>query len=131
VADHKETLKGGYEAYNSGDIEGVLATWSDDVKWEGGNSDLPAGGDYQGKDQVVGAFGELGEAWESLSVTPDEMVAEGDSVVVLGHLEGTPKGGGDSVKSPFAHVYRFDGDKVSRIQVLTDTLAGARALGKV
>ena len=131
MSENTDTLKQGYEAYGSGDIEAVLEGWADDVKWEGGNADLPAGSDYQGKDEVVKAFQELGEAWDSLNVTPDEYVGEGDTVCVLGHVDGTPKGGDDSIKSPFVHVYRFEDGKVKRIQILTDTLTGARALGKV
>ena len=131
MSQNTDTLKQGYEAYGRGDIEAVLESWADDVKWEGGNADLPAGKDYQGKDQVVQAFQEIGEAWDEFSVTPDEFVGEGDTVCVLGHGEGTPKGGGESVETPFVHVYRFEDGKVKRIQILTDTLTGARALGKV
>jgi ketosteroid isomerase-like protein len=129
MADNVDTLKQGYEAYGRGDVEAVLENWADDVKWEGGNADLPAGKDYQGKDEVAGAFQELSEAWDSLNVTPDEFVGEGDTVCVLGHLEGAA--GGETVKSPFVHVYRFEDGNVKRIQILTDTLAGARALGRV
>jgi ketosteroid isomerase-like protein len=131
MSQNTDILKQGYEAYGRGDVQAVLEDWADDVKWEGGNADLPAGKEYQGKNQVMQAFQEIGEAWESFSVTPDEFVGEGDTVCVLGHAEGTPKGGGDSIKSPFVHIYRFEDGKVKRIQILTDTLTGARALGKV
>jgi ketosteroid isomerase-like protein len=131
MAENVETLKQGYEAYGRGDIEAVLETWADDVKWEGGNSDVPAGGNYQGKDEVVKAFQEIGEAWDSFSVTPDEFVGEGDTVCVLGHAEGTGKATGQSAKTPFVHVYRFEDGKVKRIQILGDTLTGARVTGKI
>jgi uncharacterized protein len=131
MSENTETLKNGYDAFNSGDIEAVLENWADDVKWEGGNADLPAGKDYDGKDQVAQAFQELGEAWEEAAAIPDEYVGEGDTVCALGRFEATPRGGGDSIQTPFVHVYRFEGGKVKRIQVLTDTLTGARALGKV
>ena len=131
MSENTETLKGGYDAYNRGDLEGVLENWADDVRWEGGNADLPAGKDYDGKDQVTQAFQELGEAWEQAAAVPDEYVGEGDTVCVLGRFEATPRGGGDSVTTPFAHIYRFEGGKVKRIQILTDTLTGARALGRV
>ena len=130
MADNVETLKKGYQDFGNGDIDAVLENWADDIKWEGGNADLPAGGDYEGKEAVVGGFGELAEAWDGLKVTPDEFIGEGDTVVVLGHTEGTGKATGQSVDSPFVHIYRFEGGKVSRIQILTDTLTGARALGK-
>jgi ketosteroid isomerase-like protein len=131
MSQNTDTLKEGYEAFGRGDIEAVLENWADDIEWEGGNSDLPAGGNFQGKDQVPQAFQQLGEAWDDLSVTPDEFVGEGDTVCVLGHIDGTAKESGQNVKSPFVHIYRFEDGKVKRIQILTDTLTGARALGKV
>ena len=131
MADNVQTLKDGYDAFGRGDLDGVFANWADDIKWEGGNSELPAGGDYQGREEITGAFGELGEAWDDLKVTPDEYIADGDTVAVLGHINGAPKGGGDSIESPFVHIYRFEDGKVARLQILTDTLTGARALGKV
>ena len=131
MAENVETLKQGYEAYGRGDLEAVLANWTDDVKWEGGNPDVPGGREYQGKDQVVQAFQEIGEAWDDFSVTPDEFVGEGDTVCVLGHVEGTAKASGERIKSPFVHIYRFADGKVKRIQILGDTLTAARATGKV
>jgi ketosteroid isomerase-like protein len=131
MAENVDTLKEGYEAFGRGDIDAVFANWHDDMAWEGGNSDLPAGGDYHGKEAIGGAFGELGAAWDGLKVVPDEYIGEGDTVAVLGHIEGTAKDTGQSIKSPFVHIYRFEGGKVKSLQVLTDTLAGARALGKV
>jgi ketosteroid isomerase-like protein len=131
MAENVDTLKEGYEAFGRGDIDAVFANWADDMKWEGGNPDLPAGGEYEGKEAIGGAFGELAEAWDGLKVIPDEYIGEGDTVAVLGHLEGSAKGSGQSINSPFVHIYRFEGGKVTRLQVLTDTLTGARALGKV
>jgi ketosteroid isomerase-like protein len=131
MGQNTDTLKQGYDDFGRGDIDAVFATWHDDIKWEGGNSELPAGGDYEGKEAIGGAFGELGEAWDGLKVIPDEFIEDGDTVVVLGHIEGTGKETGQSVESPFVHIYRFEGGKVKRLQILTDTLTGARALGKV
>ena len=131
MGQNTDTLKQGYEAFGRGDIDAVFENWHDDIKWEGGNSDIPAGGDYEGKEAIGGAFGELAEAWDGLKVIPDEFVEDGDTAVVLGHTEGTGKATGQSVDSPFVHIYRFEDGKVKRIQILTDTLTGARALGKV
>ena len=131
MADNVETLKNGYDAFGRGDIEAVFENWADDIKWEGGNSELPAGGNYEGKEAIGGAFGELAEAWDGLKVIADEYIADGDNVVALGHIEGTGKATGQQVESPFVHIWRFEGGKVQRVQILTDTLTGAKALGKV
>ena len=92
---------------------------------------MTGGREYQGKYQVVQAIQEIGEARNDFSVTPDEFVGEGDTVCVLGHVEGTAKASGERIKSPFVHIYRFEGGKVTRIQILGDTLTAARATGRV
>ena len=54
----------------------------------------------------------------------------GDTVVVLGLTE--VKKGDQSAKLPVVHIWRFRGDdEVCRLQILTDTLQGARMLGRV
>src|SRR3712207_9133873 len=52
-----------------------------------------------------------------ISVTPDEFIEDGDTVVTLGHTEAS-KGGKDA-KLPFVHIWRFEGGKVKRAQILT------------
>ena len=56
----------------------------------------------------------------------DEFFEDGDTVVVLGHTD--VKKGDQSAKLPVVHIWRFRGDdEVCRLQILTDTLHGARA----
>src|SRR3712207_7229424 len=50
-----------------------------------------------------------------ISVTPDEFIEDGDTVVTLGHTEAS-KGGKDA-KLPFVHIWRFEGGKVKRAQI--------------
>jgi len=130
MADNKQTLKEGYEAFASGDINAATENFADDVRWEGANTDrIPGSGTHTGKDAIVqNVFAPIPETWESFSVTPDEFIEQGDTVVVLGHNEGTAKSTGKDVKVPFVHVWRFDGDQVKRVQVLTDTAVVAEAL---
>jgi hypothetical protein len=50
-------------------------------------------------------------------------------VAVLGHTEVTK--GDEAAKLPVVHIWRFRGDdQVCRLQILTDTLQGARMLGR-
>jgi len=130
MAENTETIKQGFEAFNNGDSEGVMETWTDDIKWEGSNSDdLPGGGSHEGKEDVMKMLGEIGEHWESFEATPDEFFEDGDTVVVLGHSKGKPKEGGEEIEVPFVHIWRMEDGKGKRVQALTDTLVVARALG--
>ncbi|MDQ3933495.1 MAG: nuclear transport factor 2 family protein [Actinomycetota bacterium] len=130
MADNVGTLKKGYEAYGQGDLDGALEHWADDAVWEGSNSEeLPGGGTAEGKDAIKQTLARIPEFWESFTVTPDEYVEDGDTVVVLGHSEGKAKETGDSVKQPWVHVYRMEDGQVKRIQLLNDTYQTAQVLG--
>ena len=91
--------------------------------------ELPGGGTYRGADEVLGALGSIRERWEAFQAHPDEFIEQGDTVVVLGHVEG--RANGNDVKAPFLHIWRMQDGKASRVQALTDTLELGRALGVV
>ena len=73
-------------------------------------------------------MGEAVGAWDSFELTADEFYEEGDTVVVLGHTEVTK--GGQSAQLPVVHIWRWEGDKVKRLQILSDTYQTAQLLGK-
>jgi hypothetical protein len=64
-----------------------------------------------------------------VKLVADEFFENGDTMVVLGHTE--VRKGDQSAKLPVVHIWRFRGDdEVCRLQILTDTLQGARRLGR-
>jgi uncharacterized protein len=125
-----ETLKEGYEAFKNGDLEGATRDFADDVRWEGANTDrIPGSGTYTGKDEIIqNAWSAIPETFDKFELSPDEWIEQGDTVVVLGHQEAKAKSTGKEVKVPFVHVWRFEGGKIKRAQLLTDTAVLAEAL---
>ena len=128
-----DSLKQGYEAFGQGDLDGATANFSDDIRWENPEaSQVPNNGVTSGKDSVKQLFADLGNHWDSFAITPDEFIDGGDTVVVLSHSEAKAKETGNSVKLPWVHIWRFDGDgKVTEVQALTDTAIAAEALGTI
>ena len=119
-----------YDEFSKGDLEAALQDWSDDFVWQGSNStDLPGGGEHSGKDNATKVLGEAVSAWDSFELVPDEFLEEGDTVVVLAHTNVTK--GDQSVKAPVVHIWRWEGDQVKRLQILSDTYQVAQLLGKV
>ena len=39
MSQNSDALKGAYESFNSGDLDGVVETFADDIRWEGPNTD--------------------------------------------------------------------------------------------
>ncbi len=118
-----------YSEFAKGDIEAATQEWADDMEWQGsGSGDLPGGGTHSGKDQVMQVLGEAVGAWDEFNLTADEFFEDGDTIVVLGHND--VKKGGDSATLPVVHIWRWEGDQVKRLQILTDTFQAAQLLGK-
>jgi ketosteroid isomerase-like protein len=129
MAGHTDQLRQRYHEFNRGDVEGATQDWADDFVWQGSNStELPGGGEHKGKDQALGVLQEAVGAWDEFKLSADEFFEDGDTVVVLGHTE--VKKGENSAKAPVVHVWRWRGDQIVRLQVLTDTLQVAQLLGK-
>jgi uncharacterized protein len=128
MSQNTDVLKGGYDAFNSGDQQALTEVFAEDVRWEGSNDKrVPGAGTFDGRDAAMQALGEAVEPFESFSSEPDEFLEEGDTVVVLGHTEARSKSGND-LKVPFVHVWRMEGGKIKRGQLLTDTAAVLAAI---
>jgi uncharacterized protein len=126
-----DTLRDGYEAFGRGDLDAATQNFADDIRWENPEAPvIPNNGVTEGKEQVKQLFAELGNYWESFSITPDEFIESGDTVVVLSHSESKGKDTGKEVKLPWVHVWRFANGKVTDVQALTDTALAADALGR-
>ena len=117
-----DTVKAAWDAFQSGNVEGVLEAYADDARWDGWNAkDLPGGGRFEGKEEIGRMLSHWGpENFEQFSATPDEFHEDGDTVIVLGHSEGKAKSGGE-FKAPFVHVNRVRDGKVTEVLALTDT----------
>jgi ketosteroid isomerase-like protein len=129
MAGRAQQMRQRYEEFNRGDLESALQDWADDFVWQGSNStELPGGGEHRGKDEAVKALQEAVGAWDEFKLSADEFLEEGDTVVVLAHAE--VRKGDNSAKTPVVHIWRWQGDQVKRLQILTDTLQTAQLLGR-
>jgi uncharacterized protein len=128
MAEHVDEMRKRYDAFNQGDIETATELWADDFVWQGSNStDLPGGGEHRGKEEALRVLGEAVGAWDEFNLSADEFLENGDTVVVLGHTD--VKKGGNSAEVPVVHIWRWEGDQIKRLQILTDTHQTAGLLG--
>ena len=122
-------MKQRYEAFSRGDLESALDLWADDFVWDGGrDSELPGSGTHEGRDQAIQVLQETVGTWDEFQLTADEFFEDGDTVIVLGNTN--VKKGDRSAELPVVHIWRFDGDQIKRLQILTDGYQTAQLLGK-
>jgi ketosteroid isomerase-like protein len=128
MAGNVDTARKAYEDFANGDVQAATENWADDIVWEGPNSEeLPGGGTHSGKDAALETLGKAVGSWDEFVLHMDEYFEEGDTVVALGHTH--VKKGGQEAQTPVVHFLRFEGGKVRRFQILTDTLQAAKVLG--
>lgn len=110
-----------YDAFAQGDVETVVAGLAQDIRWTEAEG-FPYAGTYTGPDAVLEeVFARLGSEWDGYTAAPEEFVADGDKVVVLGQYSGTYRETGRSFEAPFAHVWTVRDGEAVRFRQITDT----------
>jgi uncharacterized protein len=120
-ASNVAALRTGYAAFASRDVPLVLALLDPDVRWvetAGG----PFAGTFAGPEHVAaGVFGRVAAEWAEFHVEPEEYIAAGNSVAVLGTYRGTYRATGKAMTARFVHVYRFREGRVVRYESVDDS----------
>ena len=104
-------IKGAYDAFSRGDIDGATAVFADDIFWH-----VPGRGplsrDYRGRGEVLGFFGHFMElSGGTFRLQVDAVLAQGDRVVVL--CTESAQRGSRSWSSPQVHVWTVKDGKAT------------------
>jgi ketosteroid isomerase-like protein len=118
---NKDIIEQAYASFADGDVPAALAAFADDIRWVEADG-FPLGGTYVGPQAVLeGVFMRLGEIGDHFAVVPEQFVADGDTVVALGHIAWKHKDSGAPASVKMAHVWTFRDGKAATFQQHTDT----------
>lgn len=107
-----DVVRGLYAAFGRGDLDGILAPLDPRVSWRTpGAPDLPTAGLRQGVPAVREFFGLLLNTFDIVDFQPQDFLAAGEKVVVLGTSREGPKGG-RLVDFRWVHVFTFENGKI-------------------
>jgi ketosteroid isomerase-like protein len=127
--DNVTIVQGIYAAFGQGDIPAILDVFADDVELhEPPGGAPPFTGIYRGRDGAGTFFQEMVGAVDVLALEPQEFVAQGDTVVVLGHYRFRAKATGITYDTDWAMVWWFRAGKVVKFQIHDDSATEAAAL---
>jgi ketosteroid isomerase-like protein len=109
-----ELIRRGYEAWNRGDIDSVLALFDADIEWRG-YTHLPESGTLHGRDEVRAWLERFLYAWQELDIELVDLRGARDRVVALVSFRALGKGSGVQVEGGVdAHVWTIrDGKAVA------------------
>ena len=113
-----------YTAFGRSDISALLNGLADDVNWQvAGPADIPVCGTRSGREEVAQFFTALGATLETQQFEPQEFIAQGDKVVVLGHERHRVKSTGRTYEGDWVQVFTLRDGKVVRYREYVDTSA--------
>ena len=125
--ENVESLRNGYGAFSSGNIDAAFANFADDIVWKGTGELVPGGGTYNGIDELKNKWlPEFAATFQDFSQSVDEILDCGDYVIGLGTSRATVAG--QEIESPFCHVWKYSGDKVVEATFFGDTAPVYKAL---
>jgi ketosteroid isomerase-like protein len=84
-------------------------------------------GTWRGREQVGRFFNTVAQAQDVIEFAPEDFIAQGDRVVVLGRFSSRVKSTGRVSASAWAHVWTVQDAKVTRFREYVDTAAVSRA----
>jgi ketosteroid isomerase-like protein len=117
-----------YAAFGSGDIPGLLALLSPDVRWEfAGDSKASYTGRFSGHGQVGEWFQCVAQADGIQAFEPREFREGPDHVTVLGWERTQALPGGSVFECQWVHVWQARDGRLTRFWGMLDTEAAARA----
>ena len=126
--ENTKLVKRVYELFKSGDVEGFLNMFSDDVSWETPKvENTPFNGKISGKENLVNWITAYNEAEEMTVFEQDEFIAQGDKVVMLGHCETRTKAANKEFATNLVHIMTVKDGKVTEFLELLDTAAAKKA----
>ena len=88
---NKEIVENASASFATGDVPAALGAMADDIQWTEADG-FPLAGTYIGPQAVLeGVFMRLGEIRDDFAVMPEQLVADGNTVVALGVTGGSTR----------------------------------------
>jgi ketosteroid isomerase-like protein len=126
--ENVEIVRRAFAAYSSGGPEALANFWDPEIEVE-----VPPGlaeaGTYRGREAVLAWMSEWSEAWERIEYTPEEIVGNGDTVVVTLLYDGVGRGSGLRIEGRFWYLNRLRDGMIVYVRLYGDRNKALEAAG--
>ena len=123
-AQNTQVVKNAYAAFQRGDIGGVLATLDDSIEWQGvigTEGVVPHAGVRRGLTGVGEFFSQVAGGIDFHTFEPQEFIAQGDQVAVVGRYKAQIKTTSKTIESGWVMLFTFKNGKIVRFREYTDS----------
>lgn len=123
-----ETTQQLFAAFGAHDIPAILEFLHDDIVIEFyGPEVIPYAGTYNGKTEARRFFETVLSSIDINQFDAEDMIADGDKVIVVGHLNLTTKATGRVIDSDYVHVITLADGKWLRFRDFMNTAVAVQA----
>lgn len=130
ASDNKEIVRGFFADISKGDFDGALARMADDMKFTLIGTTRLSGTCNSKKEFVDRVLAPLGSQLDgALTVTVDNFIAEGDSVVVQSHGRAKTRSG-KNYNNTYCQVFKVAGGKIKQMVEYLDTELVTECFGR-
>jgi len=126
TAQNVQTVKAFFTAIGRGDREALLKLVAEDVEWIIPGRDWPLAGTHRGHAGVLELLENASQSLET-STEPQEFIAQGDRVLVVGTATGRVKATNKPFEDDWIFALTVQDGKLTSIREYIDTQALARA----
>jgi ketosteroid isomerase-like protein len=125
--ENVDLVRGGYDDFNSGNIESLTARFDPEIEWnEPGGGNAPSG-TFRGPESVANdVFATVPANFDEFTCTVEDARDEGDTVVISARFKGKNKSGAE-LDTPAEHVWEVRDGKIARFENKVDPEAWAQA----
>lgn len=117
-----------YRNFGEKNMEAVLSCFDKDVVWvRPGESVIPFSGTFKGMEGLAKMFTIVAQTVKINSLVPKKMLANDDTVVVIGSDNADVIATGKSYTSEWVYVYTLKDKKITHVHVYIDTMELAKA----
>ncbi|HCY42301.1 MAG TPA: hypothetical protein DHV48_13255 [Prolixibacteraceae bacterium] len=110
------------QAFGTGNMEALKLTLSDSTVWNYNGSDLiPYSGTYKGKNEVVKFIGNILSNVEILDFKVEQILNNGNAVVVLGSEKQKIKQNGKILEQKWVQVYTVENGLITKMEEFANT----------
>lgn len=128
MSRNKDVIDAHYAASDRGDLAGMVADFAPDIRWTEA-AGFPLAGTFTGPDAVIEqVFKKLPETWADWSVSIDEVLDAGDTVIGVGTYSGVNRVTGRDFTARVAHLWRLDAGRVVAFEQIPDSAVVREAM---